>query len=139
MMQKGTGMKKFWITAIAAWTLTAALTAAPAMADTIIDPTINDVHCLVVYLKVESSQQTAVQQTGMLGSFYFLGKLDGRADKRDLTKLLLTETPRMTGALLKSEVARCGVEMDKRADAAGTMFAAIQLRQAEKPAAVKRK
>ncbi len=131
MRQRGMDMKKFWMTAIAAWTLAGALMAAPARADTVIDPIVNDVHCLIVYLKVESSQQTAVQQTGMLGSFYFLGKLDGRADKRDLTKLLLTQTPRMTGALLKSEVARCGVEMDKRADAAGAMFAAIQLRKAQ--------
>ena len=106
--------------------LLAATMGGTARADDITD----DVHCLLIFMQMSNVQAQAAQTGGLIGSFYYMGKLDGRAKGLDLENLILAEIPKMTEAGFQADAKRCGEEMTKRGNAASDMGKDLQIRGA---------
>ena len=66
--------------------------------------TIADVRCVVVGMKMASSPQ---QTQGIVLTWYYIGRLEGRVPVLNLENLLIAEIDRMTGADLTAEGRRC--------------------------------
>ena len=78
----------------------------------------NDVRCLVaisrlVDINAETKQlsQEAAQMTSLLGTMYFMGKLEGRDPRLNIENAMVAEATKMTVEQLQSELIRCGGEM----------------------------
>jgi len=78
----------------------------------------NDVRCLVavsrlVDINAETKQlsQEAAQTTSLLGTMYFMGKLEGRDPRLNIENAMVAEATKMTAEQLQSELIRCGGEM----------------------------
>ena len=78
----------------------------------------NDVRCLVaisrlVDINAETKQlsQEAAQTTALLGTMYFMGKLEGRDPRLNIEDAMVAEVSKMTVGQLQSELIRCGGEM----------------------------
>jgi len=104
---------------------------APAHADA----TTEDVHCLIIFMQMSNAQTQAAQTGGLICSFYYMGKLDGRAQGTDLEKLILDETTQMTEASFKADAKRCGDDMTRRGQAAADLGKALKqhAQQMQKP------
>ena len=72
------------------------------------------VRCLVVYMKMSSSPDVKVQQSGGTGTIYWLGRLDGHDPKLDLESRVVAQAKSMDDAALQVEGTRCGAEMVAR-------------------------
>ena len=69
--------------------------ASPARAD----PNTDDVHCFLVAIKMADSDQPAQKTLGLMGQFYWMGKLDGRMPGLDMETAVMAELPKMLGKL----------------------------------------
>ncbi len=105
----------------------AAMMGGTAQADAVTD----DVHCLLIFMQMSNVQAQAAQTGGLIGSFYYMGKLDGRAKGLDLENLIMAEIPKMTAASFQADARRCGDEMTQRGNAASDMGRDLQQRGAQ--------
>ena len=105
----------------------AAMMGGTARADAVTD----DVHCLLIFMQMSNVQAQAAQTGGLIGSFYYMGKLDGRAAGLDLESLIMAEIPKMTEAGFQADAKRCGEEMTRRGNAASDMGKDLQIRGAQ--------
>jgi hypothetical protein len=87
--------------------LAAAPTPDAAAAPVAVD-TASDVRCLIVTFKATSSENPAAKTAGLIGSMYFLGRLDGRTPNADLESQIIAQIKTMTSADYKAEAVRCG-------------------------------
>jgi len=78
----------------------------------------NDVRCLIavsrlVDINAETKQlsEEAAQTTALLGTMYFMGKLEGRDPRLNIENAMVAEATKMTVEQLQSELIRCGGEM----------------------------
>jgi hypothetical protein len=76
--------------------------------------TILDVRCMIVGMKISAAQNTTQQSQGILLSWYYIGRLDGRVPKLDMKQLVIQETGKMTTSDYASEARRCGAELAER-------------------------
>jgi hypothetical protein len=82
--------------------------AAPADESEIID----DVRCIYVGIQAVQSDDPAVQQSAIVVSMYFLGRLEVIAPHADLEELLFKESPAMSKtSVFKTEASRCSLTM----------------------------
>ncbi len=89
-----------------------ALVPLPALAD----PVTDDLHCYMVSMQMQQSPDAQTKNAGLLSSFYWEGRLDGRNPKLDLKKRIVAETAALTDAgTFKAEARRCAAEMQARA------------------------
>lgn len=95
------------------------------------DETSEDVRCLIIFMQMSNAQAQAAQTGGLIGSFYYMGKLDGRSQGLDLEKLILTEVAAMSENSFKQDAARCGNDMTKRGQAAADLGKALQQHAAQ--------
>lgn len=102
--------------------------ASPAQAD----PNTDDVHCFLVAIKMADSDQPAQKTLGLMGQFYWMGKLDGRMPGLDMETAVMAELPKMLGKLFERESARCGKELGERSKAEIDMGQDLHKRAAEK-------
>jgi hypothetical protein len=100
------------------------------------DATSDDVRCLVIFMQMSNAPAQGAQTGGLIGSFYYMGKLDGRSQGLDLEKMILTEVANMSETSFKADASRCGSDMTKRGQAAADLGKALQQHaaQMEKPA-----
>ena len=120
------------------WILGAGLAAATTMGATMMgsgaaraDETSEDVRCLIIFMQMSNAQAQAAQTGGLIGSFYYMGKLDARSRDLDLEKLILTEVANMSENSFKQDAARCGNDMTKRGQAAADLGKALQQHAAQ--------
>ena len=90
-----------------------------------------DVRCLVIFMQMSNAQVPAAQTGGLIGSFYYMGKLDARSRDLDLEKLILTEVANMSENSFKADATRCGNDMTKRGQAAADLGKALQQHAAQ--------
>lgn len=95
------------------------------------DPDTDDVHCFIVAIKMADSDQPALQTSGLMGQFYWMGKLDGRSPGTDMETAVMAELPKMLGDLFQRESARCTMELRARGKAEVEMGRDMQQRAAE--------
>src|SRR5215469_3764093 len=95
------------------------------------DATTNDVHCYIVFKQLGSSKEPGVQNAGIMGALYFMGKLDGRTPDFDLETAILTEIPKLRGGVFNDELARCERELQARGEAEAAMGKDMQQRAAK--------
>jgi hypothetical protein len=127
-------MKKMILgVAVAAAMLTTAMMGSTARAD----ETGDDVKCLVIFMQMSNVQAPQAQTGGLIGSFYYMGKLDGRIQGLDLEKLILDEISKMSENSFQADATRCGNDMTKRGQAAADLGKALQQHaaQMQKPGA----
>lgn len=96
------------------------LGAGPAAADTKSTAAASiagDVHCVVIGLILFRSTDTTAQTAGLIMTYYYLGRLDGRTPKPDLEHLISVEAKKMTPADMQADQARCGTELDAKSRA----------------------
>lgn len=99
-----------------------AMGAAPAHADA----NSEDVRCLVIFMQMSNASAQAAQTGGLIGAFYYMGKLDGRSQGMDLEKMILDEVAHMSEASFQADAKRCGDDMTKRGQAAADLGKALQ-------------
>jgi len=102
--------------------LALAMTAGAARAD----ETTDDVHCLVVFMQMSNAKEQAARTGGLIGSFYYLGKLDQRSRGLDLENLIVAEIAKSTEASFKADATRCGRDMTQRGQDAAALGKALQ-------------
>ena len=73
-----------------------------------IDDTASDVRCLIAYMQISSSSDPKLQTAGMIGTMYWLGRLDGRAPGINLESQIISEMKTMVGDRFRAEARRCG-------------------------------
>lgn len=95
------------------------------------DATTDDVRCFIVAIQMAGSDQPDIQQSGLMGQLYWLGKLDGRTPGLNFEDRVMTELPKMTGDLFRTELARCTAELSQRGQAEAEMGRDIQKRGAD--------
>jgi hypothetical protein len=78
------------------------------------DDTSDDIKCLAVSLDLSGSQDPDDQSLGMLGTMYWLGRLDGRTPAQDLEKQMQAGAFDMRPVDEKAEAARCAQVMTTR-------------------------
>jgi hypothetical protein len=95
------------------------LGAGPAYADTKSPAATaaGDVHCVVIGLLLVRSTDTSAQTAGLIMTYYYLGRLDGRTPKPDLEHLISVESKKMTPADVQADQTRCGSELDAKSRA----------------------
>src|SRR6266850_5941521 len=78
----------------------------------------NDVRCLVavsrlvdINAETKKLSEEAAQTTALLGTMYFMGKLEGRNPRLNIENAMVAEASKMTVEQLQSELIRCGGEM----------------------------
>jgi hypothetical protein len=76
-----------------------------------------DLRCLIIGFKLSGSSTPAQQNAGVIATLYYLGRLDGRTDKLDLEKLVVSELPKMTAQDFQVESKRCGQLLSSRGHA----------------------
>jgi hypothetical protein len=95
------------------------------------DENSEDVRCLIIFMQMSNAQVPAAQTGGLIGSFYYMGKLDARSRDLDLEKMILTEVANMSENSFKQDAARCGSDMTKRGQAAADLGKALQQHAAQ--------
>jgi len=95
------------------------------------DETGDDVRCLIIFMQMSNAQAQAAQTGGLIGSFYYMGKLDARSRDLNLEKMILTEVANMSENSFKQDAARCGNDMTKRGQAAADLGKALQQHAAQ--------
>jgi len=95
------------------------------------DENSDDVRCLIIFMQMSNAQAPAAQTGGLIGSFYYMGKLDARSRDLDLEKMILAEVSNMSENSFKQDAARCGNDMTKRGQAAADLGKALQQHAAQ--------
>lgn len=96
------------------------------------DETSDDVRCLVVFMRLSNAPAEASRTGGLIGTFYYLGKLDQRSRSLDLETLIETEMAKMTEASFKADAERCGSDMTRRGQDAANLGKALHQRAQER-------
>ena len=99
-----------------------ALAAAPALAENL---TQNDVRCAIIAFNMAGSDNPNFRTQGVMGSLYYLGKLDGRTPGLDLEARVRAEVTKMTPEQSKIEGQRCAAELGQRSKALQEMGARL--------------
>ena len=102
-------------------------TSVSAMADANLD----DVRCLMVYMQMGATDDPRMQTGGLIGTLYFMGKLDGRAPDLDVESLILAELPKMKEESFRIEAQRCAKELQARGDKETAMGQDLTARSAK--------
>jgi len=79
--------------------------------------TIADVRCVIVGAKFGAMADPSQRSAGMMLSFYYIGRLDGRMPKLDLEELMIKELSTMTTSDFGSEAKRCGASLTDKGQA----------------------
>ena len=90
--------------------------AAPAAAAVPLTPERADARCLAAFASLASGTDAGVQRASQLGALYFYGKLVGRNPGLDL-KAAMLDASRMVALNTRSELQRCGEEMERSGQA----------------------
>ena len=69
--------------------------------------TISDIRCVIVGMQLSAVANSPQQTQGIVLTWYYIGRLDGRVPKLDIESLLIGETSRMTSPEYSSETKRC--------------------------------
>lgn len=75
--------------------------------------TIADIRCVIVGMQL-SGMVSPQQSSGILLTWYYIGRLDGRAPKLEIEALLIAEANKMTSSDYASETKRCGAGLTER-------------------------
>jgi hypothetical protein len=95
------------------------------------DANLDDVHCLMVYMQMGAVPDPRMQTGGLIGTLYFMGKLDGRAPDLDVESLILAELPKMKDESFRIEAQRCAKELQARGDKETAMGQDLTARSAK--------
>lgn len=76
--------------------------------------TIADVRCVIVGMRLAGETSGVQQSQAALLTWYYLGRLDGRAPSIDVEKLLVQETTSMTDSDYISETKRCTAKLAEK-------------------------
>ena len=74
---------------------------------------IADIRCVVVGMKLSGMVNSPEQSRGILLTWYYLGRLDGRVPQLDIESLLIKEGGKMTSADYAVEANRCGTSLEE--------------------------
>lgn len=85
------------------------------------DATEADVRCVVVAMRMGSSDNPQMKTAGMIASMYFLGRVDSRNPDLDLETRIIDDLQKMTPEDLRAESQRCGNILTARGAALKTM------------------
>lgn len=77
----------------------------------------NDLRCVMVGMRMESSDNTTLRAASLIATMYYLGRLDGRTPKLDLESRIEDEIVHMQPEDYKAAALRCGKELQERGDA----------------------
>ena len=77
----------------------------------------DDVRCLVAVVSLTASEDTEVKLAGLLGSQYFLGRIDGRDPDLDIEAAIRQEQSHLDEAEISSLLRSCGQLMQDRGEA----------------------
>jgi hypothetical protein len=69
--------------------------------------TIEDIRCVVIGMKIAGAAAYAQQSRGVFMTLYYIGRLDGRAVKVNVERLIVDEANKMTDANYASDEKRC--------------------------------
>ena len=73
--------------------------------------TIADIRCVIIGMQLSAVTNSPQQTQGIVLTWYYIGRLDGRMPKLDIESLLIEETSRMTSSDYSSETKRCGAAL----------------------------
>jgi hypothetical protein len=90
------------------------------------DETTDDIHCLVIFMQMSNAPEQGARTGGLIGSFYYMGKLDGHSRSLDLENRIVAEVAKMNAASFQADAARCGRDMTKRGQDAADLGKALQ-------------
>ena len=76
--------------------------------------TIADIRCVIVGMQLAGVANSAQQPQGIVLTWYYIGRLEGRVPKLDIEKLLIEETGSMTSSDYALEIKRCGAELAEK-------------------------
>ena len=76
--------------------------------------TTKDVRCLVAVASLANSEDESAKMAAIVGSQYFLGRIDGRQPTLDLETAIRTEAARLDEAAIKGLLLSCGGLMKSR-------------------------
>lgn len=114
-------MRALSVALIGAATLVSA--AGPAAAQTAMDKA--DTRCLLALVLVGQDPKATAE--ARQGTFYYLGKMDGRGSTPRLESLMAAESRTLnTQPLVQAELTRCGAELSRRGSAFASMLQRLQ-------------
>jgi hypothetical protein len=73
--------------------------------------TIADIRCVIVGMELAGVANSAQQPQGIVLTWYYIGRLEGRVPKLDIESLLIEETSGMANSDYASEAKRCSAEL----------------------------
>jgi hypothetical protein len=76
--------------------------------------TIADIRCVIVGMQLSGMANSPQQSSGILLTWYYIGRLDGRAPKLEIESLLIAEANKMSSSDYASEAKRCGAGLTER-------------------------
>lgn len=76
--------------------------------------TTKDVRCLLAVSSLVGSDNQAAQMSALIGSQYFLGRIDGRSPNLDLEAALTAEAPKLNQTEMKFLFQSCGEMLKQR-------------------------
>lgn len=92
-----------------------------------------DLRCFVVASVLMNSSDRNQRAAGIIGSLYFMGRLDGRSPGLDWDKRLTAEMAALSGSDLSSVSATCGAIMAAQGRRMGEMDKRVQDHMVVKP------
>jgi hypothetical protein len=124
-------MRRNGSTAAVAIAVSSALVAAIPAAAQSDDAT--DLRCFVVASVLMNSSDRNQRAAGVIGSLYFMGRLDGRSPSLDWNKRLTAEMAAMSGSDISTVSAACGAIMAAQGRRMGEMGKEVQDHMVLKP------
>ena len=103
-----------WRTGLAA-AIALAGAALPAAAQD--DAAGKDLRCMIITMSLMSSNDPTQQQQGLMGTLYYVGRLDGRTPDLDLEARLRGEVAQLTPQVMAAEAQRCSAQLIARGKA----------------------
>ena len=76
--------------------------------------TLADVRCVLVAMRMVTTQAPQQRAAGMMVAMYYLGRLDGHAPGADIERLIKAEVWKSTSAELKADAVRCGQALQRK-------------------------
>jgi hypothetical protein len=92
-----------------------------------------DLRCFAVASVLMNSSDRNQRAAGLIGSLYFMGRLDGRSPTLDWNKRLTAEMAAMSGSDLTAASAACGAIMAAQGRRMGEMGKEVQDHMMVKP------
>lgn len=85
------------------------------------DATEADVRCVVVALRMASTDNSELKIAGTIASMYFLGRIDARAPDLDLETRIIDDLHNLTAEDIQAASLRCGAILTTRGNALKSM------------------